>query len=199
MDYISRTPNKVLMMQAREALRGVWGLAIGTSVVYFVIFAVLGSIPGVGNLISILISGSMSVGLIIFSLAISRKQNPEFSQIFKGFKKFGVALGAYLLQIIFIFLWALLLIIPGIIAACSYAMTFYIIAENDSIGSLEAIRKSKEMMQGNKWKLCCLAGRFLGWGLLCILTLGIGLLWFVPYVSVSYAKFYDDLIKKGTV
>jgi uncharacterized membrane protein len=87
----------------------------------------------------------------------------------------------------------LLLIVPGIIAALSYSMTYFIIAENDSIGSLEAITKSKEMMRGNKWKLFCLCCRFLGWILLCILTIGIGFLWLYPYMMVSFAKFYDDI------
>ncbi len=199
MGCISKTKNEELMAQARESLRGLWGLAIGTIVVYYLICIAVGYVPFAGNLISLIISGPMSVGMVIFSLSISRKQNPQFSQIFEGFKKFGVALGAYLLQVIFILLWSLLLIIPGIIAALSYAMTFYIIAENDSIGPLEAIRKSKEIMQGNRWKLFCLGCRFIGWSLLCVLTLGIGFLWLAPYIIVSYAKFYDDLVKTEVV
>jgi uncharacterized membrane protein len=199
MDYISKTSNKVLMAQARESLRGVWGLAIGTIAVYFIILLVIELIPFAGGIAVLLITGSMQVGLNTFSLAISRKQNPQFSQIFNGFNKFGVALGAYLLTIIFVLLWSLLLIIPGIIAAFSYAMTFYIIAEDDSIGPLEAIRKSKKIMQGNKWKLFCLGCRFIGWFILCLLTLGIGFLWLSPYAMVSYAKFYDDLVKKDAV
>lgn len=75
-------------------------------------------------------------------------------------------------------------------------MTFFIIAENDSIGPLEAVTKSKEMMDGNKWKLFCLGWRFFGWALLCILTLGIGFLWLMPYMVVSYAKFYDYIAIK---
>ena len=196
MDYISKTSNELLRAQARESLRGVWGLAIGTSVVYFIILFALQHIPFGGSLVLLLIAGPMQVGIIIFSLALSRKQNPHFTQIFYGFRKFVVALGAYLLELIFVFLWTVLLIVPGIIASISYAMTFYIIAENDSIGPLEAIRKSKELMQGNKWKLFCLGCRFVGWFLLCIPTLGIGFLWLGPYIMVSLAKFYDDLVKK---
>ncbi|MCX5712775.1 MAG: DUF975 family protein [Candidatus Omnitrophica bacterium] len=198
MDYISKTSNKALMAQARESLKGVWGLAIGASVIYLAIIVAVGAVPVAGVIAQLLITGSMQVGMVIFSLALSRKQNPQISQIFDGFKKFGVALGVYLLQAIFIFLWTLLLIIPGIIASLSYAMTFYIIAEDDSIGPLEAIRKSKVLMQGNKWKLFCLGCRFIGWILLSILTLGIGLLWVIPYSMISFAKFYDDLPKKQT-
>ena len=96
-------------------------------------------------------------------------------------------------MILFIFLWMLLLIIPGIIASIAYSQTFYILAEDDTIGSMDALRKSKEMMNGYKWKYFCLVLRFVGWFLLCILTFGIGFLWLSPYIQVSYAKFYEDL------
>lgn len=188
------TENKVLMQRAREALKGKWGLAVGTYLVYTLISVIISSIPKTGGLLSIIISGPMTVGVSIFSLALSRDRNPQFEQIFYGFKKFGVSLGAYLLMAVFVILWAILLIIPGIIAALSYSMTFFIIAEDDSIGPLEAIRKSKKMMFGYKWKLFCLYLRFLGWALLCILTVGIGFLWLLPYISVSFAKFYEDLL-----
>ena len=87
----------------------------------------------------------------------------------------------------------LLLIIPGIIAALSYSMTFYILADDNSIGAMDAIKKSKKMMDGYKWKYFCLGLRLLGWALLCVLTLGIGFLWLIPYAQVSVAKFYDDV------
>ena len=181
------------MAQAREALKGKWGLGVGTTVVFTLVMVALQLIPVAGGIIVTLIAGSMSIGLAIFSLSLSRKQDATLSQIFSGFQKFGVGLGTYILQLIFIVLWSLLLIVPGIIAGLSYSMTYYIIAENDSIGPLEAITKSKEMMRGNKWKFFCLSFRFFGWALLCILTIGIGYLWLFPYVIVSFAQFYDDL------
>jgi uncharacterized membrane protein len=199
MDYISKTSNKELMAQARGSLKGFWGLSIGVSVFYFVILIFIQSVPIFGPIAGMLISGAMQLGIVIFSLALSRSENPQFAQIFDGFKKFGVALAAYFLQAIFVFLWSLLLIIPGIIASLSYAMTYYIIAEDDSIGPLEAIKKSKEIMLGNKWKLFCLGCRFIGWVILCIPTLGIGLLWVFPYTMISYAKFYDDILQQKAI
>lgn len=193
------TENRILMTQARESLKGKWGLAVGTFLVYMLIMIAIQLIPIAGIIISILISGPMAIGLAIFALSISRKQDAKLSQIFDGFQKFSVGLGAYILLIIFVILWMLLLIVPGIIAALSYSQTFYIIAENDSIGSLEAITKSKEMMRGKKWKLFCLGFRFLGWALLSVLSLGIGLLWLMPYMTVSFAKFYDDIKGQVTV
>jgi uncharacterized membrane protein len=195
MAEISETENKILMQQARESLKGKWGLAVGAFLVFMLLSCGIQAITKTGQLLSLLISGPMLVGTSIFSLAISRDSAPKFEQIFYGFKKFGVSLGAYLLFIIFVFLWALFLIIPGLIAAISYSMTFYLIADNDNVGPLEAIKKSKQMMYGYKWKYFCLGLRFLGWALLCILTLGIGFLWLIPYMNVSLAKFYDDLLR----
>ena len=188
-----KTENVVLMQMARESLVGKWGLAIGTFVLYSLIAGSIQSLPIVGVITSLIISGPFEIGIAFFSLSISRNQDAKLEQIFQGFKNFGTALGAYLLRSLFIFLWTLLLIIPGIIAAISYSMTFYILADDNSIGAMDAIDKSKKMMDGYKWKCFCLGLEFLGWALLCILTLGIGLLWLIPYYHVSMAKFYDDL------
>lgn len=72
-------------------------------------------------------------------------------------------------------------------------MTFFIIADDNSIDGFEALKKSKQMMKGYKWKYFCLNLRFLGWLVLCILSLGIGFLWLIPYVQVTNANFYEDI------
>jgi uncharacterized membrane protein len=199
METLSTTENSILMAQARDALDGRWGLVIGTFVVYVLVIVPVSLIPIAGWIISLLISGSMSIGIAIFSLSVSRKQDAQLAQIFGGFPKFTVGLSAYLLMAIFVILWLLLLIVPGIIAALSYSLTYYIIAEDDSISALDAITKSKQMMRGNKLKLFCLGWRFIGWALLCILTVGIGLLWLYPYMAISFAQFYDDIKKQETL
>ena len=80
----------------------------------------------------------------------------------------------------------------GLVAAFRYAMAFFIIADDEDCGALEAISRSKEMMRGNKWKFFCLHWRFFWWGLLCMLF-PIGMLWLVPYMQTSSAKFYEDV------
>jgi len=190
---IMKTENVVLMQKARESLKGKWGLAIGTFVVYILITIALQKIPIIGPIASLIVSGPLALGLAIFSLSISRNQDAKLEQIFQGFNNFGTALGASLLISLFIILWMLLLIIPGIIASISYSMTFYILADDNSISAMDAIDKSKKMMDGYKWKYFCLGLRFFGWALLCVLTLGIGFLWLVPYMQISIAKFYDDV------
>ena len=73
---------------------------------------------------------------------------------------------------------------------------FLILSEKKEIKPLEALRESKKIMKGNKWKLFCLSWRFFGWALLCILTCGIGFFWLMPYMNVSFAKFYEDIKNK---
>jgi uncharacterized membrane protein len=187
------TKNVVLMQMAKESLKGKWGLAIGTAVVFMLLAGGPQIIPIAGSIASLIILGPLTLGFAVFSLSISRNQDAKLEQLFQGFSNFGNALGAYLLMGLFIILWMLLLIIPGIIAAISYSMTFFILADDSSIGPMEAIDKSKKMMTGYKWKYFCLGLRFLGWALLCVLTLGIGFLWLIPYMQVSMAKFYDDV------
>lgn len=193
MGRISVTENQVLMAQARESLRGRWGLAIGTWIVFVVVAGVAQIVPYVGDVLSLVVSGPMTLGWAVFALALSRNDNPRLELIFDGFQRFGTALAVYLLVALFVLLWSLLLIVPGIIAALAYAQTFYILADNRSLGALDILRTSKEMMRGNKWKFFCMGLRFVGWALLCILTLGIGFLWLFPYVAISTAKFYDDI------
>ena len=190
------TENLELMKMARASLKGNWGLAIGTFLVYIIIIGALQALadefPMVG-LATLIVTGPLVLGLTLFSLSIARDENARFEQLFDGFKNFGLALGAYLLMVLFIFLWMLLLIIPGIVASIRYAMTFYIIADNPGIGPLDAIDKSKEMMYGYKMKFFLLVLIFIGLSLLCILTLGIGFLWLIPFINVTTAKFYDDI------
>jgi uncharacterized membrane protein len=96
---------------------------------------------------------------------------------------------------IFIWLWMLLLIIPGIIMSFAYAMTLYIVADSEykGLSAMDAIRRSREMMRGYKWKLFCLQLRFLGWILLSILTFGILFFWVVPYIQMATINFYKDV------
>jgi len=219
------TSNKDLMTQAREALSGRWGLAMGTFFVYAFIMLGLNdnSTPifnwvrssttafndATGSTVSkitshgyslhiysiwlLIAGGALMLGVVTFSLAIARKKEADLKMLFYGFRYFDKALGLYLLRALFIFLWTLLLIIPGIIAALSYSLAFYIMSEDPTIGVKEAIDKSKKMMYGYKWKLFFLYCRFIGWILLGIISLGIGFLWIMPYMAISFAKFYDDV------
>jgi uncharacterized membrane protein len=190
--------NRDLMTLARKQLKGLWGLGVSITIITFAINIGLGLIPKVGGIINFIITGPFTIGIAMFYLTVARKQSePRVGQIFEGFNYFAVGFVASLLMAIFIILWALLLIIPAIVACLSYAMTYFILAENPQTRGLDAIRKSKEMMKGYRWKLFCLGLRFIGWVILGLLSLGIGFLWITPYFWTSFANFYID-IKGGT-
>lgn len=183
------TENNVLLRQAKRSLDGKWGIAVATFLVYMII---INASAGLGPVV-LVIGGPMVVGISIFSLNIARGEEARMEQIFDGFKNFGNTVGAYILYGLFVFLWSLLLIIPGIIAAISYSQTFFILAEDNEIGPMDALKKSRDMMEGHKWKYFELCLIFFGLSLLCILTLGIGFLFLFPFMQVTFANFYDDL------
>ena len=212
MNYTSTTNNQTLMFQAREALKDSWGLAMGCFFVYILLSNLSsshfswkwigedgGNYKVSMNIILLLIYGPLTLGYTTVMLQISRKQTSKFEQLFHGFKRFGVALGTFIISFIFIILWMLLLIIPGVIAFLRYSQIWYILSEDKNISPMDTIRKSTEMMIGNKWKLFCLYCRFFGWFILCLLTLGLGFIVLGPYMSVSGAKFYDDLKNDVTI
>jgi uncharacterized membrane protein len=193
------TENVSLMRAARESLKGKWGVAILTFFIYTVLTAGPSSIRhdgssfSMGSILTLILAGPMALGAAIFSLSISRGKEARLEQIFNGFTNFSTAFITYILLFVIILLWTLLLIIPGIIAALGYSMTFYIIADDPTIKPQEAMKKSKAMMNGHKVKLFYLFLRFFLLALLCILTLGIGFLWLIPFCHVTLAKFYDDV------
>lgn len=171
-------------------LSGNWTTAVVAYLIYSVLLGVLSS-TGVGTLI---FSGVMSVGMSIVLMQISRDGTSKIESLFDGFRKgLGNNIVAGILVSLFTFLWSLLLIIPGIVKSYSYAMTFYILADNPDMAPTEAINKSKEMMKGNKWRLFCLDFSFIGWYLLSFLTLGILLLWVNPYSMQARVEFYESL------
>lgn len=197
--YVNEKENGIMLSSselryaARERLRGNWGMAVLVFFLYTVISIVLAYIPIVGSIGSIIISGPLMFGLYAFYLHIVRGQTPELNVMFSGFQLFGKTLLLYILQSIFVFLWSLLLIIPGIIAALRYSMAYFIMHDNPDISAMDAIRQSKEMMRGYKGNLFVLYLTFIGWFLLALLTFGIGFLWLAPYVYTTVAAFYEQL------
>jgi uncharacterized membrane protein len=187
------TENAQINTRARSSLAGRWGWTIAFCLLFGLLEMAVQLVPYIGGLAMLILCGPFILGYHIFFLTFIRSGKAELGMMFKGFENFGNALGAYLLQVLFVFLWTLLLIIPGIIASLSYSQTMYLLAEDKTLGPLEAIRQSKKMMQGHKLRLLGLHIRYFGWSLVCILTLGIGLLWLSPYIGTGLAHFYEDL------
>jgi uncharacterized membrane protein len=187
--------NAELRAMARVQLKGTWLAAVGMVLVYFIVLWI-SSLLLIGPLI---LGGPLALGYTGYFLKKSRSETVKLGNLFDGFKQFGSSFLLYLLQGIFIMLWSCLLIIPGIVKSFSYSMTFYIMKDNPKIGALEAITQSRKMMVGYKGKLFCLYLSFIGWGLLCCLSFGIGFLWLAPYASMSITNFYEELKKQNPV
>jgi len=193
---INRTllrPNYELRMQARERLRGNWGIAILLCLMYSIVCGLPSMIPYIGWIFGILIAGPMLLGLAICFVGFVRQNELRFESLFDGFKNFSSALVLQLLIILFTFLWMLLFLIPGIIAALSYSMAVYVLSDNPNMSAKDALEESKRLMKGNKGKLFLLQLSFIGWAFLCLFTFGIGYLWLIPYMQTSVACFYQDL------
>lgn len=170
--------------------------------VWMTIAAVLGIIAIVAvvyAIVTLIIGGPVTLGYVKFNLDMVNGYRPSFSDLFSQFGRFKEAFVMQLLRSIFIFLWSLLLVIPGIIATFSYAMAPYILYENPGMSASDAIAASKQMMDGNKWRLFCLNFSFIGWSILSVFTLGILNLWLIPYMEASYAAFYEELKREQFV
>ena len=105
----------------------------------------------------------------------------------------GGALITGLLYNIFIMLWSMLFVIPGIVKSYSYALTYYVKLDNPELSPTEAITESRRLMNGYKMKLFLLDLSFFGWMLLGTLCLGVGTLWVAPYMEASRAVFYEEV------
>ena len=134
----------------------------------------------------------LAVGFTSYSLSISRGAKAGFVNLLDGFNVFLRALWLEILIGIFVFLWSLLLIVPGIIAAYRYSQACYIMLDNPDMSALECITASKNLMRGHKWEKFVLDLSFILWRLLCIIP--IAMFWVDPYYSVTCANYYNELI-----
>ncbi len=169
---------------AKRALCHHWSTSIIVCIIAITLYTAPGLISEKPNILFLLLPGPVSFGLSLYFLKLSRGESAKLTLIFQGFKHFVRSLCIYLL------LWALILIIPGIVMSLSYSQVFFILADNPELPCTEAMRISKNMMQGYKWNYFMLQLSFLPWGICCLLTLGIGFLWLMPYIKTSNANFY---------
>lgn len=160
-----------------------------------VTFLLVSIVVAASLFVSIFFVGPALVGLSYFSLESFRKRKSTLEDVIRPgvdnyFKTFLIGI----IKPIFIFFWSLLLFIPGIIKSYSYAMAEFIVADNPDLDTFEAITKSRELMDGNKFKLFKLHLSFFGWFLLVIVTLGIASAYVLPYIKLAETAFYLDLI-----
>ena len=204
-----------LKTKAKESLKGKYGDAIALMVIYglitsaasYICKAIYSTTSTTSNGVEITVSPLSSIASIVITclfifgvhsyyLKLSRNEKVEWKELFSKTDLFVPALIITLVTGIFIGLWSLLLIIPGVIAAIGYSQVYFIKLDNPDMKEMDVLKKSKELMNGHKMDYFVLCLSFIGWILLGVLTLGILYFWLIPYMSVTQANFYNELIKK---
>ncbi len=138
-----------------------------------------------------LMSLMLQAGFTIACLNAAAFRPVSFGNLFDSFAIFFKVLWLQILMGIFIYLWTLLFIIPGIIAAYRYRLALYIMLENPEMSALDCISESKRMMQGRKGELFVLDLSFLGWHILTVIPFVS--IWVYPYTNVTYVNYYFAL------
>lgn len=180
---------------AWSQLTGKWQPAVIFSLVYVAIVLVINYVGTKNDYISflsMLLLFPLQYGAAVAFLSFKRTGvDVKIGDMFVGFNDYGRVFVTILLQTLYIVLWSLLLVVPGIIKAISYSQTIYILKDNPELKFNGAIERSMAMMEGHKMEAFLLGISFIGWLLLGVLTLGIGMLWVTPYMNTAYAHFYD--------
>lgn len=181
--------NVSFMRKAKAQLAGQWTNAVLGTLVYVLVNAVLCST----YVLELVFGGPVMFGYVLFMACLCDTRSSRFELLFKGFERFVETLLAGLILTVAVSIGTALLIVPGIIMATGFGMTFFIMADDANIGGVDALKQSWNMMDGHKMDLFCLWLRFIGWGLLCVLTCGIGFIWLIPYMTASTLNFYRSL------
>ena len=191
-----------LKQAAKRDLMPVYGTTVLISLIYYAILFGLSfgitftfiNFSMTGSFFQILYFGHFLYGMNFLYTNILRNGTTSVGEMFEGFKKYGSVLLLTFLNYLFIFLWSLLLIIPGIIKSIAYSMSYFIKRDNPTMTATECRKASIELTDGHKGKIFVLNLSFIGWALLASLTLGIGMIFLLPYIQMSTARMYDFLI-----
>lgn len=172
-----------------EQFGGFSGSSAGSAVsaVFLAVFLGVALVFLVWAIVMLVIGGATTLGFAKYNLNLVDDKDPKLKDIFSQYDRLGTGFGMQFFRMLFITLWSLLLVIPGIIATYSYSMTAYILCENPQMTAREAIRKSKELMKGNRWRLFCLEISFIGWELLAVLAIVLVTVMIMPTMFVMAA------------
>lgn len=152
-----------------------------------------GGVVSFVTVIVALMSTLLSAGYAVYIMGIRRGEKMPYSSLFDGFAFAGKAILLELVTGIFVVLWSLLFVIPGIIAAYRYSFALYNLVEDPDIGVMEAIRLSKQQTKGYKWDLFVTSLSFIGWAILSALTLGILSIYVTPYINQTFVGYFQAI------
>lgn len=173
-----------------------WSLFVMLLVSAVISGVLSGFTGGVGALLALPMKFALSIAFLNVSRILAEPQIESLFTVYRDNlqKSFLVPL----LQELFVFLWSILFVVPGIIMAYAYSMAIYVANDNPELSAMDAIRKSRELMDGHKWDLFVLDLSFIGWILLCLLTCGIGFFFLAPYIEMAHVEFYRELTEQTT-
>lgn len=152
---------------------------------------------GIFGFAAFLLGGTLQLGYARFLLKQHDGEAVEFNDLFSQFHRFGTGFAQQFLRSLYVTLWSLLLIIPGIMKHYSYAMTPFILTDHPELTASQAIERSMELMDGHRMDLFILELTFIGWDFLAALTLNLGYLALNPYENAARAAFYRQLLAEN--
>lgn len=182
---------KQLRSRGRELLKTRTGFFIGLMVAVALLSAVAG-----WTFVGVLAVGAIALGDASAMIKAKREKVGDYTLLFKSFDRFGSALLLSLLISIYTFLWSLMFVIPGIVAAYKYSQAYYILADHPEYTASQALAESCRLMNGYKAKLFLLQLSFFGWMLLVTITFGIAGFWVIPYINCTNVEFYHYLLER---
>ena len=196
--------NQTYKNRALASLEGKWGTACIATLILALISGGIStavtlpfgseSPTGMGlNGIWSLLCLPLQWGYTVYFLKLIRKEDIRYESLFDGYKDFIRIFLAEFLVNLATSIGMILLIIPGIIIGSGLVMTGFILKDDKEISAIDAMKKSWEMTDGHKGALVLLFLSFLGWIILSIFTLGIGMLFLYPYMQTALAHCYEDL------
>lgn len=146
------------------------------------------------NLILVVLSAYVSYSLLVMFIGITQNKQPELeSLLLVGVKEQPIkAPLVSIVSSIFVALWSLLFVIPGVIKAYAYSLTTYILIQNKDANTMDILRESENRMKGKKMQLFLLDLSYFGWYFLSLFTLGILLIWVVPRHQTARTLFIID-------
>ena len=182
-----------LMRKARTLLEPHWILAIGVCLANAVIVAAPAELNSYGEIVSLLLAGPLQLGLCFFFLNLVKGKETRFELLFEGFKPLLTVLLAYAIITALTVIGLILLIVPGIVVALGFSMTYYVIAEDPEISFQTALEQSWKLTDGYKMELLELNLRFIPWYLLGLLCFIVGVFAVVPWHNTTLTLYYQYL------
>lgn len=202
--------NQIYKNRALASLEGRWSTAAIATIIYLVISMGISwsiTVPMGDNMVMsystsglwTLICLPLGWGFCIYFLRLIRNQDLDYGHLFDGYKDFLRIFLTEFLVYIAISIGFCLFVIPGFVLTAGLLMTGFILKDDKEIRYIDAMMKSWEMTKGHKVELVGLFLSFLGWMILCVATLGVGLILLYPYMQTTLAHYYEDLKKEKSL